>query len=536
MGLRGILLAIGVTLAGTAGVGACPFCTAESRTLSEELGDSNVAILAQLVKPALPPEEGPQEGARYGTVDPETGAARFRVVDVLVGAELMEDVEEIEAIFFGDPTKETLYLIRGIGTPPDWTIPLGLSDIAVDYLRKLQTLPAEGADRLAFFMDYLEHADPLLAQDAYDEFAGASYQAVKDLKDRMDKPQLLRWIESSQTSPSRKRLFLTMLGVCGGEEDLPRLEAMLFSDVRPLTAGAETAAAISAALGGPLSSALAPEAIRMDERQKKLGLDAMVACYLTIAGGDALDRIDERFLKDPQADYTHIYSTLMALRFLAEEGDIVPVERVLASARLLLDNPDFADQVIPDLARWEDWSVLDRLVDLYARTDELGYQKYVREPIVTYLDVAAEQGGDLAVRAEAALAKIEPLDPAAFRRARSLRAFGFLAQARPASDLANAVRPDDPAAVDETIGTDPGSDEIPDPVDLAESPPSEGEDAADEPSGPAGVEGATAAPQASLAETAPPVVPNRWLLLGAPLAGAAICFGLFWLILRGGAA
>ena len=32
-----------------------------------------------------------------------------------------------------------------------------------------------GADRLAFFQEYLEHEDPLLAQDAYDEFARAPY-------------------------------------------------------------------------------------------------------------------------------------------------------------------------------------------------------------------------------------------------------------------------------------------------------------------------------------------------------------------------
>ncbi len=70
----------------------------------------------------------------------------------------------------------------------------------------------------------------------------------------------------------------------------------------------------------------------------------------------------------------------------------------MQSARLLLDSPDFADQVIPDLARWEDWSVLDRLVEMYVKTDELGYQKFVREPIVTYLDVAAEQEGELADR------------------------------------------------------------------------------------------------------------------------------------------
>ena len=60
--------------------------------------------------------------------------------------------------------------------------------------------------------------------------------------------------------------------------------------------------------------------------------------------------------------------------------------------RLLLDNPDFADQVIPDLARWEDWSVLDRLIEMYKQGDE---KSYIRQPVVAYLTVASEQPGDV---------------------------------------------------------------------------------------------------------------------------------------------
>ena len=48
--------------------------------------------------------------------------------------------------------------------------------------------------------------------------------------------------------------------------------------------------------------------------------------------------------------------------------------------------------MIPDLARWEDWSVLDRLVEMYKTGDE---KSYVRQPVVTYLTVASEQPGDV---------------------------------------------------------------------------------------------------------------------------------------------
>ena len=109
--------------------------------------------------------------------------------------------------------------------------------------------------------------------------------------------------------------------------------------------------------------------------------------------------------------------------------------------RLLLDNPDFADQVIPDLARWEDWSVLDRLVAMYKQGDE---KSYVRQPVVTYLTVASEQPGDVGTRAKAALAELEKLDPEGVKQAQSLMAFGFLARARDAKPVATgATRPAD---------------------------------------------------------------------------------------------
>ena len=77
---------------------------------------------------------------------------------------------------------------------------------------------------------------------------------------------------------------------------------------------------------------------------------------------------------------------------------------LLGAMRLLLDNPDFADQVVLDLSRWEDWSVLDRLVEMFKKSDAKGY---IRQPVVSYLTVASEQSGDVGTRAKAALAELE---------------------------------------------------------------------------------------------------------------------------------
>lgn len=529
------LLAILVAAQLVAPAAACPFCAAESRTLTEEMADSSVVLLARLATPSDASSKLAGAGIPPAFVDPETGAARFTVDRVLIGDQLMKGVTEIDAIYFGEPNTEQSYFIRGVGEPPDWAIPLPLSEVAAAYVPRLLELPEEGADRLAFFQQYLQHEDALLSQDAYDEFARASYQAVVDLGPRMDREELLEWIENPSVSPSRRRLFLLMLGVCGEPEDVAQLEEMLLSDARVLVPSIEAATAAAAALGAPLSTSLIAEATRFGERQRKLGLDSLIACYLTLAAkhadaGTALDRVDERYLIDRDVDYSNVYAALQALRFLGEERtDLVGRDRLLQSVRLLLNHPDFADQVIPDLARWEDWSVAYQLADMYeASFDESNPDrpiKYVREPIITYFDVAAEQVGDVGPKAEELLARIEPIDEAVVERARSLRAFGSLAALRKKPDAGIATT-GDPSAPEPPFPTEAETPPPPAQVDGLAKPPTP-----EEPREPTGEADRIADTDAV---RAPPAAPSRAVLVGAPLGATAILIGVFWLILRSG--
>jgi hypothetical protein len=346
-----------------------------------------------------------------------------------------------------------------------------------------------------------------------------------------------------------------MLGVCGGEDDLPMLEEMILSDYRVKETLVRSLVQTGLALGGPVSLPLVEEVVKTDERRKKLGLDAMIACYMTLGGPDKLDAIDQRFLTDPEVDYTHTYSTLMALRFHGEETDVVPKERLLKSLRLLLKHPDFADQVIPDLARWEDWEILDELVDMFREADS---RSFIRQPVVTYVIAASEQEGEVGERATAALAELTELDAETVKRARSLMAFGFLGRSRPEGDASNYTRQGSPfadnteaAATDsEGAAAEDASGEIPDPAEFSADDPADtpvAETTTDE-AGDSDAEDAKERDVASAVAAAnPPATqnvayndnqlraPNTWLLVGVPLVAAALLMGLFWFILRTGA-
>jgi hypothetical protein len=408
---------------------ACPFCSATQQTLGEELQSADAAVLAELIKAPPPYDPNQDNGASFRGLDPETNNATFRIVEKLRGGESLVGIETIEVPFFGQAAAGKVFLITGIRTDRlDWTTPLPLSDAAEGYVRKLLDLPPQGADRLEFFQDYLEHDDPMLAQDAYDEFARAPYDAVIALREKMHHDRLVEWIHDVEIAPSRRRLYLTMLGVCGTDGDLPMLEYYMSPTLAHNKAAADVAASAGLALTPQLFRPALYELAERYERLKKQGLDAMIACYLTLKGAEGLPLIEDLFLKDPNGDFKEIFSAIYALRFHGEETDVIPRERLLSSMRLVLDNPTFADQVIADLSRWEDWGVMDRLAKMFQEADKTSY---VRQPIATYMLIASEQEGEVGEKATRHLETLRQADQEAVDDAERNLGFGLFARAIP---------------------------------------------------------------------------------------------------------
>lgn len=369
-----VAVAAVVGLSGSAA--ACPFCAAVKLTFHEEIRGAQAAILAKL-RPSQPAGDKAPAGGEAPVEPPPT---KFDVVHVFKGEELLGGKREVDVLYFGANEPSQTYLLIGVKDPAlgvQWGAPTGLSAEAEAYVRKLMALPDDRVERLPHVFPYLQHPETIIHQDAYDEFAVASYGEIKQIKEHLNREQLAEWIRDPQTPASRKRLFLTLLGVSGTPDDLPMLEEM----------------------------------IRSDDREQRRALDALVACYLTLKGPDGLPLIEDLFLKPDDAEYTDTYATIMALRFHGQEGGVIPKERLVESLRLMLRRPKLADLVIADLARWEDWSVVDQLKDLFVQADE--QSNWVRVPVLQYLKVCPRP------EAQAALEELSALDPDAAKRAAS---------------------------------------------------------------------------------------------------------------------
>ena len=522
-----LALTLLVCAAWPTGVQACPFCSAVSQTLSQEIAAADVAVIAKLVKLPKESQTNGDPSVEIDLDDLDSGMAEFEILEVIRGDDGPGQGSTFKVVYFGSNQQQKLFLISGIADKEiDWATPLPLTQGGIEYIRALGSLPEEGPERLEFFLKYLENKDPLLAQDAYDEFARSPYEVLTAIGDRMDRQQLIAWIEDSQVGPTRRRLYLTLLGICGKVEDVAVLESLLQYDYQQMKPGIAAAFAVAGQTGPVVGLPILNEMIKADVRRKQRCLDALIAAYLKLKGPSGLPLIETRFLANPAVEYTHVYAAVMALRFHGEETDALPRERLLESVRLLLDNPEIADQVIPDLARWEDWTVLDRLVNLFKNSEK---DAWVRQPVISYLLVATEQPAEISTRAKAALTELEELDPKGVKRARSYMAFGLLSRTGNKKKSTDASKKEKTLSLSAEPKTEKLTEKIPD--QKSPSKPTKSATVEQPVKKPAA---GTLSAQAEHAEKPVPPGPSRMLIIGGPLIAGLVLFGLFALLLRGG--
>lgn len=320
----------------------CPFCSAVGQTVSEKIATADVVVMATL-------EVLPEQSLLANQEELPKGI--FRVRQVIAGDKYIEKEDEFETIIVGQYDVGATFMVIGVDAPNvAWSTPMEMTERAQAYVNKVVQLPDSGPKRLLFFQDYLQDEESMLAFDAMDEFAQAPYEDLIAMKDKMHHDKLIGWIKDDEVPVNRKRLYYVMLGLCGTEKDLPLFE----------------------------------EILRSDDRDRQRGLDSLVACYLNLKGADGLKLINEVFLDNPDKDYVDVFAVISALRFHGAETDVIPRKELLPSMRLVLNRPKMADMVIPDLARWEDWSVVDKLVEMFKKPPEES-SDFIRVPIVSYL-------------------------------------------------------------------------------------------------------------------------------------------------------
>lgn len=354
---------------------ACPFCFGPSRTFSEQLSQSDTITLTQWVE------------AEKGTLE-TSGTTVFKIKEII----RQSDTDELkmgDQIFisrhrFGK--KETLFLLLGAEDDPEvrWDSPIEITDVCYQYILQAPPQKEKTTQRLRYFLKFLEHTDQKIANDAFAEFANASYEDIASLSHELPREKIRKWLESPNTPVVRLGLYGLLLGLCGQESDIAFMEQ------------------------------------RINEPTKKIrfGIDGLISGYLLLTGSNGLGKIEQTKLISKTAPHSETLAALHALRFMWTYGDgRINKERLRKSMRLLLDRPELTDLVVADLARWNDWKVLDRLMEMYG-SEEYNVSS-IKRSIVRYLKAAAKgknkkgQGADTATaeKAKRLLDQLRKEDP-----------------------------------------------------------------------------------------------------------------------------
>lgn len=385
---RGVAGAIAATLIGWSSLAAlaCPFCSAPSLTLSEQFSQADAVALATW----------------EGGIEPkgdDSGESTYAVTQVGKSPKglKLEAGSKIKLGRYRGGKPGDLYILLGTKPPVaegaaapgikstadlDWGSPVEATKACWEYTRNAPSPERPVPERLRFFMEFLEHADPMVATDAYGEFANAQYSDIVQIGKELPRDRLRTLLTHPDTSPSRLGLYGLLLGLCGDATDAARME----------------------------------EIIVTDKGDFRLGIDGIMGGYLVLTGEQGLQRIEDAKLKNLKAPFSETYAAMQAVRFMWQYGDgQIAADRLRQSMRLLLDRPQLADLVIADLARWKDWSIQDRLMSMY---DDPEFNiPSIKRAIVRYFLVAtknASDGGEPSEPAVAAakhLADLEQRDP-----------------------------------------------------------------------------------------------------------------------------
>jgi hypothetical protein len=349
---------------------ACPFCSAISNSLRQDVALADHVALAICVIPA--------------DVTTAVPMHQLRIKRVFQGDELWVG-RRVEVCSFSPYATGDILLVLGGGQAlqVDWGSVTTLKDKGREYIEEvMRRLAKEQNDWLPFFWENLISDDEWVRRDSFNEFAQASLEQLRTLVPDLDPDEVVRRLQDKKTSVSERRLYWTILSLCGRQSDQEHAQQ-----------------AISRSLSG--------RAAGTDDVD--VGLDAAISCWLMLGGESALARVETELLCNQKASYAARYAAIVAMRVHAAEFKLISNTRLTKAMSLVLADPAMADLVIPDLARLEDWSHVAQLLELYVQADS--QRPFVRMPIVNYLRTCPLP------EAKSALQECQRIDPETFRRA-----------------------------------------------------------------------------------------------------------------------
>jgi hypothetical protein len=322
---------------------ACPFCTMQGQTLTQEVGQASMVLYGSLGKAEQAATGDFNGGTTELIIDAVIKDHEWRAgkKTILLNRYVPNSDPKYKFLVFCDIYKGNVDPYRGMPIKAD-------SDV-VKYLDgALKVKDKDIATRLRFFFDYLDNADVEISNDAYKEFGNADYKDYRDMAKDLPADKIAGWLKDPKTPAFRYGLYASMLGHCGTAEHADLLRSML------------------------------------DDAQKRglSGMDGILAGYTLAKPKEGWAYI-KGLLGDSSKEFTIRYAALRAARFFWDSRpDIIEHKDVAAAVCQLLPQNDIADLAIEDLRKWKYWDAAGQVLDL--RNKESHNIPIIRRAILRY--------------------------------------------------------------------------------------------------------------------------------------------------------
>jgi hypothetical protein len=307
---------------------ACPFCSMQGQTLTQEVDQAAMVLYGTL------------SNARSGPAGEfDKGETDLVLEKVIKSHKFVEGKKKVTLPRYIPPTKgneDVRYLIfcdlfRG-KIDPYRGMPVKTDDMPKYLEGALKVKDRKVSDRLRFFFDYLNNEDVEIANDALKEFGNAEYKDYHAMAADLPAEKVARWLKDPKTPAYRFGLYASILGHAGkNKHEYAKLLRSLVED---------------------------------PEQRVSSGIDGILAGYVMLKPKEGWAYL-RGILGDTSKEFLMRYAALRAVRFFVDfRPDVVPLKDSVEAVSLLLDQPDVADLAAEDLRKWKRWEMTDRILGL----------------------------------------------------------------------------------------------------------------------------------------------------------------------------
>jgi hypothetical protein len=344
--LTGVLAVLPLLILLPCPVPACSFCpTSQTRlTFRQEIEQAKLVLYVSAANPRLSADKNAAPGS--GTTDLHVLAVlksdpvlgKRKVIPVARYIPVLDPKDPPRFVVFCDAKGDQIdaYQGRSVNSPA-----------VLPYLDGAKDLGTDRTKALVYAFRFLDHDDPIVAEDAFLEFARSTDKEIGEAMKLLGPDKLRRLVQNPKTRAEALSLFAFLLGGCGGDRDAELLKGMI---ERP---DERVPSALDGLLGG---------LINLRPRQ---GWDLALAV-----------------LADQKKSFPERFAVLRMLRFFhGWKGDDAKKE-ILRGLAVAVEDGELADLGVEDLRRWKWWDLTAKVIAQYSK--ETHSSPIIRRAIIRY--------------------------------------------------------------------------------------------------------------------------------------------------------